>query len=225
MKAVHLRVERPCVTRRVSACLRPKTKRGETSSVRWPRNTYWASRTSSERAGTREASRSWQCNHQGRSAGKQSIPWSWTRTRQSLGGQTWTKAYKAKRQERWGECVKHLQRTWTDQRQGKSLKGITLNTMVKTNTNRSSIPELLRQCAQEGGGHLWHPNKIHSEKSVDFLKMASTATKVWFGRSKRATLFKGTCFKILLLIFACFLETASQNCVGRWRGGMSGSVN
>ena len=28
-KAVHLRVERPCVTRRVSACLRPKTKRGE----------------------------------------------------------------------------------------------------------------------------------------------------------------------------------------------------
>ena len=29
MKAVHLRVERPCVTRRVSECLRPKTKRGE----------------------------------------------------------------------------------------------------------------------------------------------------------------------------------------------------
>ena len=28
-KAVHLRVERPCVTRRVSECLRPKTKRGE----------------------------------------------------------------------------------------------------------------------------------------------------------------------------------------------------
>ena len=26
MKAVHLRVERPCVTRRVSECLRPKTK-------------------------------------------------------------------------------------------------------------------------------------------------------------------------------------------------------
>ena len=46
--------------------------------------------------------------------------------------------------------------------------------------------------------------------------MASTATKVWFGQSKRATLFKGTCFKILLLIFACFLETASQSCVGRW---------
>ena len=28
-KAIHLRVERPCVSRRVSACLRPKTKRGE----------------------------------------------------------------------------------------------------------------------------------------------------------------------------------------------------
>ena len=105
MKAVHLRVERPCVARRVSACLRPKTKRGETSSVRWPRNTYWASRTSSERAGTREASRSWQCNHQGSSAGKQSIPWSWTRTRQSLGGQTWTKAYKVTRQEGWGDVL------------------------------------------------------------------------------------------------------------------------
>ena len=42
--------------------------------------------------------------------------------------------------------------------------------------------------------------------------MESTATKVWFGQSKRATLFEGTCFKILLLIFACFLETASQLC-------------
>ena len=39
-----------------------------------PRTTYWASRTSSERARTREASRIWQHNHQGRSAGKQSIP-------------------------------------------------------------------------------------------------------------------------------------------------------
>ena len=28
-KAIHLRVERPCMSRRVSACLRPKTKRGE----------------------------------------------------------------------------------------------------------------------------------------------------------------------------------------------------
>ena len=118
-----------------------------------------------------------------------------------------------------GGCAKHLQGTWTDQRQGELLREITLNTMVRINTNRSSIPELLRQCAQEGRGHLWHPNKIHSEKSVDFLKMASTATKVWFGRSKRATLFKGTCFKILLLIFACFLETASQDCGGRWHSG------
>ena len=28
-RLIHLRVERPCVSRRVSACLRPKTKRGE----------------------------------------------------------------------------------------------------------------------------------------------------------------------------------------------------
>ena len=46
------------------------------------------------------------------------------------------------------------------------------------------------------------------KKSVDFLKMASTATKVWFGRSKRATLFKGTCFKILLLIFCVFFRNS-----------------
>ena len=53
------------------------------------------------------------------------------------------------------------------------------------------------------------------KESVDFLKMESTATKVWFGQSKRATLFEGSCFKILLLIFACFLETASKDCAGR----------
>ena len=157
MKAVHLRVERPCVTRRVSACLRPKTKRGETSSVRWPRNTYWASRTSSERAGTREASRSWQRNHQGRSAGKQSIPC--LKSNQIITGRTtWTKAY---------------------------------NILVR----------------------------FTLKKAWTFLKMESPATKVWFGQSKRATLFEGTCFKILLLIFACFLETASQDCVGRWHSG------
>ena len=67
------------------------------------------------------------------------------------------------------------------------------------------------------------------KKAWTFLKMASTATKVWFGQSKRATLFKGTCFKILLLIFACFLETASQSCVGRWqevlRSRIRGSVH
>ena len=49
-----------------------------------------------------------------------------------------------------GGCAKHLQGTWTDQRQGELLREITLNTMVRINTNRSSIPELLRQCAQEG---------------------------------------------------------------------------
>jgi len=40
--------------------------------------------------------------------------------------------------------------------------------------------------------------------------MASTATKVWFGQSKRATLFKGTCFKILLLIFCVFFRNSFQ---------------
>ena len=50
--------------------------------------------------------------------------------------------------------------------------------------------------------------------------MESTATKVWFGQSKRATLFEGTCFKILLLIFACFLETASQLC-GKVTGNLA----
>ena len=106
-----------------------------------------------------------------------------------------------------------------NQRQGELLREITLNTMVRINTNKSSIPELLHKCAQVGRGHLWHPNKIHSEKAWTCLKMESSATKVWFGQSKRATLFEGTCFKILLLIFACFLETASQNCVGRWHSG------
>ena len=73
---------------------------------------------------------------------------------------------------------------------------------------QSSIPELLHKRAQEGRGHLSHPNKIHSEKAWTFLKMESPATKVWFGQSKRATLFEGTCFKILLLIFCVFFRNS-----------------
>ena len=114
-----------------------------------------------------------------------------------------------------GGCAKHLQGTWTDQRQGELLREITLNTMVRINTNRSSIPELLRQCAQEGRGHLWHPNKIHSEKAWTCLKMESSATKVWFGQSKRATLFEGTCFNFLLLIFCVFFRNSFPKLCGK----------
>ena len=35
-----------------------------------------------------------------------------------------------------GGCAKHLQGTWTDQRQGELLREITLNTMVRINTNK-----------------------------------------------------------------------------------------
>ena len=34
---------------------------------------------------------------------------------------------------------------------------------------QSSIPELLHKRAQEGRGHVWHPNEIHSE-NVDLFK-------------------------------------------------------
>ena len=45
-----------------------------------PRTTYWASRTSSERARTREASRTWQYDHQGQVCRETSHTlWSWTR--------------------------------------------------------------------------------------------------------------------------------------------------
>ena len=64
---------RVCQDEWVRVCVL-QDKRGEELLLVRPRTTYWASRTSSERAGTREASRSWQRNHQGRSAGKQSIP-------------------------------------------------------------------------------------------------------------------------------------------------------
>ena len=55
-------------------------------------------------------------------------------------------------------------------------------------------------------------------KNVDLFKdgVISDQGLVWGGgRVKRAILFEGTCFVFLLLIFACFLETASQSCVGR----------
>ena len=121
--------------------------------MRWPRTTYWASRTSSERAGTREASRSWQRNHQGRSAGKQSIPC--LKSNQIITGRTtWTKAY---------------------------------NILVR----------------------------FTLKKAWTFLKMESPATKVWFGQSKRATLFEGTCFKILLLIFCVFFRNSFPKSWGK----------
>ena len=87
--------------------------------------------------------------------------------------------------------------------------------MVRINTNKSSIPELLHKRAQEGRGHVWHPNKIHSEKAWTCLKMESSATKVWFGQSKRATLFEGTCFKILLLIFCVFFRNSFPKLCGK----------
>ena len=64
---------RVCQDEWVRVCVL-QDKRGEKLLLVRPRTTYWASRTSSERARTREASRTWQRNHQGRSAGKQSIP-------------------------------------------------------------------------------------------------------------------------------------------------------
>ena len=45
--------------------------------------------------------------------------------------------------------------------------------------------------------------------------MESTATKVWFGQSKRATLFEGTCFKILLLIFCVFFRNSFPKLCGK----------
>ena len=64
---------RVCQDEWVRVCVL-QDKRGEELLLVRPRTTYWASRTSSERARTREASRTWQHNHQGRSAEKQSIP-------------------------------------------------------------------------------------------------------------------------------------------------------
>ena len=90
---------------------------------------------------------------------------------------------------------------------------------------QSSIPELLHKRAQEGRGHLSHPNKIHSEKAWTFLKMASTAIKVWFGQSKRATLFEGTCFKILLLIFCVFFRNSFPRLCGKVTSTLACEVN
>ena len=109
-----------------------------------------------------------------------------------------------------GGCAKHLQGTWTDQRQGELLREITLNTMVRINTNRSSIPELLRQCAQEGRGHVWHPNKIHSEKAWTCLKMESSATKVWFGQSKKSYIVRGNLLWFSAANFCVFFRNSFQ---------------
>ena len=109
-----------------------------------------------------------------------------------------------------GGCAKHLQGTWTDQRQGELLREITLNTMVRINTNRSSIPELLRQCAQEGRGHVWHPNKIHSEKAWTCLKMESSATKVWFGKSKKSHVVRGNLLWFSATSFCVFFRNSFQ---------------
>ena len=45
--------------------------------------------------------------------------------------------------------------------------------------------------------------------------MESTATKVWFGQSKRATLFEGTCFNFLLLIFCVFFRNSFPKLCGK----------
>ena len=114
-----------------------------------------------------------------------------------------------------GGCAKHLQGTWTDQRQGELLREITLNTMVRINTNRSSIPELLRQCAQEGRGHVWHPNKIHSEKAWTCLKMESSATKVWFGQSKKSYIVRGNLLWFSATNFCVFFRNSFPKLCGK----------
>ena len=45
--------------------------------------------------------------------------------------------------------------------------------------------------------------------------MESSATKVWFGQSKRATLFEGTCFNFLLLIFCVFFRNSFPKLCGK----------
>ena len=114
-----------------------------------------------------------------------------------------------------GGCAKHLQGTWTDQRQGELLREITLNTMVRINTNRSSIPELLRKCAQEGRGHVWHPNKIHSEKAWTCLKMESSATKVWFGQSKKSHVVRGNLLWFSAANFCVFFRNSFPKLCGK----------
>ena len=82
---------RVCQDEWVSVCVL-EDKRGEELLLVRPKTTYWASRTSSERARTREASRTWQRNHQGRSAEKQAIPC--LKSNQIITGRTtWTNAY------------------------------------------------------------------------------------------------------------------------------------
>ena len=67
-----------------------------------------------------------------------------------------------------------------NQRLGELLRENTLNTMVRMNTSKSSIPELLHKRAQEGRGQVWHPNEIHSE-NVDLFKdgVISDQSLVW----------------------------------------------
>ena len=70
---------RVCQDEWVRVCVLQDKKGEETLLVR-PRTTYWASRTSSERARTRETSRTWQHNHQGQVCRETSHTlWSWTR--------------------------------------------------------------------------------------------------------------------------------------------------
>ena len=143
---------RVCQDEWVSVCVLQHKKGEELLLVR-PRTTYWASRTSSERARTREASRTWQRNHQGRSAEKQAIPC--LKSNQIITGRTtWTKAY---------------------------------NILIR----------------------------FTLKKAWTFLKMESPATKVWFGQSKRATLFEGTCFNFLLLIFCVFFRNSFPKLCGK----------
>ena len=70
---------RVCQDEWVRVCVL-QDKRGEELLLVRPRTTYWASRTSSERARTRETSRTWQHNHQGQVC-RETIHtlWSWTR--------------------------------------------------------------------------------------------------------------------------------------------------
>ena len=87
--------------------------------------------------------------------------------------------------------------------------------MVRINTNTSSIPELLHKRAQEGRGHVWHPNKIHSEKAWTCLKMESSATKVWFGQSKKSYIVRGNLLWFSAANFCVFFRNSFPKLRGK----------
>ena len=81
-------------SRRLSACLRPTTQKGEETLLVRPRTTYWASRTSSERVDQAPGKPAEPDNIiiRGRSAEKQAIPC--LKSNQIITGRTtWTNAY------------------------------------------------------------------------------------------------------------------------------------